>query len=64
METIYRTYNDTEVVQLAVNVECPYCGNGFQVIGVDDCGKTYEITCDKFWNVGCGKVFKMHFDAN
>ena len=25
MRAIYRTYEDTEIVMLATNVECPYC---------------------------------------
>lgn len=27
MKKIYRTYADTEVVMLATNIECPYCGD-------------------------------------
>lgn len=27
MKQIYRTYADTEVAMLYVEVECPYCGN-------------------------------------
>lgn len=31
MKRIYRTYEDTEVVQLATNIECPYCGREFEM---------------------------------
>jgi uncharacterized Zn-finger protein len=29
METIYRTHADTEVMQTATEVECPYCGESW-----------------------------------
>ncbi len=42
MKTIYCTYGDTEVVKLAPNIKCPYCGNEWQEIDMDECGATYE----------------------
>lgn len=60
MKTIYRTYNDTEVATIVVNVECPYCGEEWQE---DDdktnCGETYILYCEE-----CDKEFEMHFDAS
>lgn len=64
MKKIYRTYNDTEVAELAVNVECPHCGNEFQVLGMDMPGETYVIECDEITEDGCGEHFAMHFDAS
>lgn len=59
MKTIYRTYADTEIVMLATNVECPYCYNEWQEEDKDECGEIYILKCP-----GCGKKFKMHFDAS
>lgn len=59
MEEIYRTYEDTEIVQLATNIECPYCFEEWQEYDMDECGKTYLLHCNR-----CGKYFKMHFDAS
>lgn len=64
MKEIYRTYADTEVSVLATNIQCPYCGMEWQEDDMSECGKTYEITCDDEWEDGCGKTFKMHFDAS
>lgn len=64
---IYRTYNDTEVVAIAVNIECPHCGYSWQDDQKIVCGETYEITCGEehaFVEQGCGKKFKMYFDAS
>lgn len=64
MKRIYRTYNDTEVVEIAVNVECPYCGMEWQE-DKTECGETYILECEKDeWTDGCGKKFEMHFDAS
>ncbi|ASJ54841.1 hypothetical protein BP422_15470 [Brevibacillus formosus] len=59
MKRIYRTYADTEVYKLAVNVECPHCGNEQQEIDTDECGKTYVIECGD-----CGEQYEMYFDAS
>lgn len=59
MKEIYRTYADTEVAQLATNIECPYCGNEWQEYDMDECGETYLLHCDE-----CEGCFKMHFDAS
>lgn len=65
MKKIYRTYNDTEVVELGVNIECPHCGREWLADGLTECGETYTINCgDHGWDDGCGEDFKMHFDAN
>ncbi|WLR41729.1 hypothetical protein LC087_12755 [Bacillus carboniphilus] len=64
METIYRTYDDTEVVELAVNVQCPYCGLKWQETGKSDCGETYTLDCGGMWEDGCGKQFEMYFDVD
>lgn len=56
---IYRTYNDTEVSELATNIDCPYCGCHWQEYDMSDCGETYELECED-----CEKRFKMHFDAS
>lgn len=64
MEKIYRTHADTEVVMLATNIKCPYCGNEWQEEDMDECGKTYIITCSNDDNEGCGKQFEMYFDAD
>lgn len=62
MKEIYRSYSDTEVATLVVNVKCPYCGDEWQE---DDpeCGETRTLKCNDEFSVGCGKEFKMHFDA-
>ena len=57
--TIYRTYNDTEVIELATNIDCPYCGAGWQEYDMSDCGKVYSLECGD-----CEKKFKMYFDAS
>lgn len=64
---IYRTYNDTEIVEIAVNVQCPFCGYEWQ----EDktvCGETYDLVCGGdlryILDEGCGKQFKMNFDAS
>ena len=59
MRAIYRTYEDTEIVMLATNVECPYCGDEWQEEDKDECGETYILECPE-----CGKKFKMYFDAD
>lgn len=63
MKTIYRTYQDTEVVQLVTNIKCPYCEREWQEYDMDSCGTTYEIICDEE-DDGCGKKFEMYFDAS
>lgn len=64
---IYRTYNDTEVVEIAVNVQCPYCEYEWQE-DKTDCGTTYDLICGgelrDILNEGCGKKFKMYFNAS
>ena len=45
MKEIYRTYEDTEVVMLATNIKCPYCGNEWQEYDMNECGKTYHLIC-------------------
>ena len=62
MKEIYRGYEDTEVTELSTRVKCPYCGSEWLEAGKDECGVTYELECDDF-DGGCGKKFKMHFDA-
>ena len=64
MKEIYRTYADTEVSELSTFIECPYCGSEWQEDGMSECGKTYELQCGDEWEEGCGKKFKMHFDAS
>jgi len=64
MKKIYRTYNDTEVYKLVTNIKCPYCGREWQEEDMDECGKTYIITCGDDFDEGCGKLFEMHFDAS
>lgn len=59
MKTIYRTYADTETVNTITNLEYPYFGNEFYEYDMDECGRTYEVECEK-----CEKRFKMHFDAS
>lgn len=39
MKKIYRTYADTEVWALAVNIECPHCGAHWVETDKDECGK-------------------------
>lgn len=63
MKEIYRSYSDTEVSELSTRVECPYCGMEWLEADKNDCGETYVIKCDNEWEDGCGKEFKMHFDA-
>lgn len=60
MKEIYRTYEDTEIVELATNIECPYCKAEWQEHDMNDCGISYNILCKG----SCGKTFIMHFDAN
>lgn len=64
MKRIYRTYKDTEVVQLATNIKCPYCGEEWLEYDMDSCGETYVLTCRNEYDEGCGKEFEMHFDAD
>lgn len=63
MKEIYRCYRDTEVQTIVVNVKCPYCGEEWQE---EDpvCGETSILKCDDEWEDGCGKEFKMYFDAD
>ena len=64
MKEIYRGYSDTEVSEIVVNVKCPYCGMEWQEDN-PECGVTYTLECEKDeWTDGCGKEFKMHFDAD
>lgn len=60
VKKIYRTFADTEVYALAVNVECPHCGAHWLETDKDECGKTYTLECED----GCGKQFEMYFDAS
>lgn len=63
--TIYRTYNDTEVSELSTNIECPYCNSEWSEERMSTCGETYTITCGEYLRgEGCGKTFKMYFDAS
>ncbi|WGX77391.1 hypothetical protein QJS64_19175 (plasmid) [Paraclostridium bifermentans] len=64
MKTIYRTYEDTEIVQLATNIKCPYCEREWQEYDMDSCGATYILTCGNEYDEGCGKKFEMHFDVD
>lgn len=63
MKRIYRTYNDTEVATIVVNIKCPHCGLEFQE-EPPECGETVILTCDDEWDDGCGRNFEMHFDAS
>ncbi|MGL5767871.1 MAG: hypothetical protein ACRCX8_19725 [Sarcina sp.] len=63
MKTIYRTYEDTEVIKLATNIECPYCGREWQEEDMDECGTTYRVVCDEDYG-GCGEEFEMYFEAS
>jgi len=63
MKRIYRTYNDTEVLTIVVNVGCPNCGKTWQE-EPPECGETVVLTCDDEWEDGCGEKFEMHFDAS
>ncbi|MBO1005626.1 hypothetical protein [Pseudogracilibacillus auburnensis] len=64
MRTIYRTYADTEISVLATKIQCPYCGNEWLEDDMSLCGKTYTLTCGDDFDEGCGKEFKMYFDAD
>jgi len=64
MKEIYRTYEDTEIHTLVTNIKCPYCDKEWQEEDMDECGKTYDITCGDEWDEGCGKKFTMYFDAS
>ncbi len=64
MKEIYRTYADTEVSELSTSIECPYCGSEWSEGGMNECGKAYTITCGEYLTEGCGRQFKMHFDAS
>jgi len=64
MKRIYRTYADTEVSVLATQIKCPYCGEEWLEDGMDECGKTYTLTCGDEFDDGCGETFEMHFDAS
>ena len=63
MKKIYRTYEDTEVVQLATNVKCPYCGYEWLEIDMNECGEIYHLTCEIDDEGGCGKEFLMEFSS-
>jgi len=63
MKRIYRTYNDTEVATIVVNIKCPYCGEKWQE-EPPECGETVVLTCGDDLDEGCGKQFEMHFDAS
>lgn len=58
---IYRTYNETEVASLWTFCKCPHCGHEQSELDMNDCGETYEITCE---NEKCEKEYKMYFDAS
>ena len=62
MKEIYRTYEDTEVVMLATNIKCPYCGNEWQEYDMNECGKTYHLICGDESDTGCNKEFIMYFN--
>ena len=64
MKEIYRYYEDTEVVQLATNIKCPYCGREWKEYDKDECGRTYHLVCSNEYDEGCNKEFLMHFDAS
>ena len=64
MKEIYLTYADTEVSVLATKIKCPYCGSEWTEENKDECGETYILECDDGYGVGCGKKFKMYFDAS
>lgn len=61
MERIYRTYRDTEVTQLSVQIKCPYCGEEWLLPDADECGRTFELICE---NEECEQKFEMYFDAS
>ncbi len=63
MKEIYRHLSDTEVTELSTRIKCPYCGEEWLEANMDECGETYDIECDDM-DGGCGKTFKMHFDAS
>ncbi|MNI46866.1 hypothetical protein D3C73_1013520 [compost metagenome] len=62
VKRIHRTYHDTEVTNIAVNVECPHCGREW-LEPDPECGETYKLTCDED-DDGCGRGFEMYFDAS
>lgn len=62
VKRIYRTYHDTEVTEISVNIECPYCHREWQE-PVPECGEVYKLTCDED-DDGCGNEFEMYFDAS
>ena len=64
MKEIYRCYADTEVSKLVTEIECPYCHREWMEEDMDECGNTYKITCGDEYDEGCGKQFKMYFDAS
>lgn len=61
LQTIYRTYDDTEVAALFTQVECPYCGHEWEEYDKSEYGASYVLTCE---NEGGGRKFKMYFDAS
>jgi hypothetical protein len=61
MARIFRTYGDTEVTQISVQITCPYCGEEWMEPDKDECGTTYTLTCE---NEDCEKKFEMYFDAS
>lgn len=63
MKRIYRSYNDTVVTEIAVNVECPHCGREW-LEDDPECGETYILQCGDEWDDGCGNKFEMRFDAS
>lgn len=58
MKRICRNSDDTEVVEIGVRIECPYCGEEWIEVGVDSDDQIHIITCD---NSCCEKLFELDF---
>lgn len=64
LETIYRTYQDTQVEVLHTKIKCPNCGEEWLEEDMSSPGETYSLKCDDEYDVGCGTEFKMYFDVD
>ena len=64
VETIYRTYKDTQIEVLHTRVKCPNCGEEWLEEDMSSPGETYLLKCDDEFEDGCGTEFKMYFDAD
>lgn len=58
MKRISRGPEDTEIVEIGVKVECPYCGEEWLAEGVASDDQIHIIECD---NPCCEKLFELDF---